>query len=99
VANVSVTIPDISRITADQAHQLANVVNTVNLVQNGPNNTFTPDAGTGAAAATVIQNTLSSQTLQSLTTINAAVNSLPQFRQLNLGSVLQSALANVVNLH
>jgi hypothetical protein len=99
VANVSVTSPDISRITADQAHQLANVVNTVNLVQNGPNNTFTPDAGTGAAAATVIQNTLSSQTLQSLTTINAAVNSLPQFRQLNLGSVLQSALANVVNLH
>lgn len=47
----------------------------------------------------MIQNTLNNQTLQSLTTINAAVNSLPQFRQLNLGNLLQNALTNVVNPH
>ncbi|AST31121.2 hypothetical protein LBW59_01020 [Ralstonia solanacearum] len=98
--SVSVNIPDVARMTVDQARQLAAVANTVNLVQNGPNNAFSPDTVAGAtAAATVIQNTLNNQTLQSLTTINAAVNSLPQFRQLNLGNLLQNALANVVNLH
>lgn len=96
--SVSVNIPDVARMTADQARQLAAVANTVSLVQNGPNNAFSPDAVAGAtAAATVIQNTLNNQTLQSLTTINAAVNSLPQFRQLNLGNLLQNALTNVVN--
>ncbi|MGA4047964.1 hypothetical protein ACI2VF_15285 [Ralstonia nicotianae] len=98
--SVSVNIPDVARMTADQARQLAAVANTVSLVQNGPNNAFSPDAVVGAtAAATVIQNTLNNQTLQSLTTINAAVNSLPQFRQLNLGNLLQNALTNVVNPH
>ncbi|MFV8670675.1 hypothetical protein ACNRC9_16930 [Ralstonia pseudosolanacearum] len=100
--SVSVNIPDVARMTADQARQLAAVANTVSLVQNGPNNAFSPDAvagATAAAAATVIQNTLNNQTLQSLTTINAAVNSLPQFRQLNLGNLLQNALTNVVNPH
>lgn len=97
VANVSVNIPDIAHMTTVQAQQLANVVNTVNIVQNGPNNVVPPDAVTGAAAAaTVIQNSLNNQTLQAITTINAAVNSLPQFRQLNLANALQGALANVV---
>ena len=97
VASASVNIPDIARMTTAQAQQLANVVNTVNVVQNGPNNVAPPDIATGAAAAaTVIQNSLNNQTLQAITTINAAVNSLPQFRQLSLNNALQSALANVV---
>ncbi|MGM3275334.1 hypothetical protein [Ralstonia sp. 24A2] len=97
VASVSVNIPDIARMTTAQAQQLANVVNTVNVVQNGPNNVAPPDIAAGAsAAATVIQNSLNNQTLQAITTINAAVNSLPQFRQLSLNNALQSALANVV---
>ena len=99
VASASVNIPDVARMTAAQAQQLASVVNTVNLVQNGPNNVAPPDVAAGAAAAaTVIQNSLNNQTLQAVTTINAAVNSLPQFRQLNLSNVLQGALANVVTL-
>lgn len=97
VASVSVNIPDVARMTAAQAQQLANVVNTVNVVQNGPNNVAPPDIATGAAtAATIIQNSLSGQTLQAITTINAAVNSLPQFRQLSLTNALQGALSNVV---
>ena len=96
VASASVNIPDVARMTATQAQQLASVVNTVNLVQNGPNNVAPPDVAAGAAAAaTVIQNSLNNQTLQAVTTINAAVNSLPQFRQMNLANVLQGALANV----
>lgn len=99
VASVSVNIPDVARMTAAQAQQLAGVVNTVNLVQNGPNNAAPPDIASGAvAAATIIQNSLNNQTLQAVTTINAAVNSLPQFRQMNLANVLQGALANVVTM-
>jgi hypothetical protein len=99
VASASVNIPDVARMTAAQAQQLATVVNTVNLVQNGPNNVAPPDVAAGAAAAaTVIQNSLNNQTLQAVTTINAAVNSLPQFRQMNLANVLQGALANVVTM-
>lgn len=98
VASMSVNIPDVAHITAAQAQQLSNVVNTVNIVQNGPGNAVAADVGAGgaAAAATVIQNSLNNQTLQAITTINAAVNSLPQFRQLNLANALQGALSNVV---
>jgi hypothetical protein len=99
VASASVNIPDVARMTAAQAQQLSTVVNTGNLVQNGPNNVAPPEVTTGAAAAaTVIQNSLNNQTLQAITTINAAVNSLPQYRQFNLANVLQGALANVVTL-
>ncbi|MCO5397204.1 hypothetical protein [Ralstonia soli] len=99
VASASVNVPDVARMTAAQAQQLSNVVNTVNLVQNGPNNAAPPDIAAGtAAAATIIQNTLNNQTLQAVTTINAAVNSLPQFRQMNLANVLQGALANVATV-
>lgn len=48
--SVSVNIPDVARMTADQARQLAAVANTVSLVQNGPNNAFSPDAVAGATA-------------------------------------------------
>ncbi|WP_439890075.1 hypothetical protein ACS7SF_12465 [Ralstonia sp. 25C] len=99
VASAAVNIPDVARMTAAQAQQLVNVVTTSNLVQNGPNNVAPPDVATGAAtAATIIQNSLNNQTLQAVTTINAAVNSLPQFRQMNLANVLQGALANVVTM-
>lgn len=99
VASASVNIPDVARMTAAQAQQLATVAGTVNVVQNGPNNAAPPDMAAGAAAAaTVIQNSLNNQTLQAVTTINAAVNSLPQFRQMNLANVLQGALANVATL-
>ena len=99
VASASVNIPDVARMTAAQAQQLASVVNTGNLVQNGPNNVAPPEVAAGAsAAATVIQNSLNNQTLQAITTINAAVNSLPQYRQLNLANVLQGALSNVATL-
>ena len=99
VASASVNIPDVARMTATQAQQLVNVVTSGNVVQNGPNNVAPSDVTAGATtAATVIQNSLNNQTLQAVTTINAAVNSLPQFRQMNLANVLQGALANVVTM-
>jgi hypothetical protein len=44
----------------------------------------------------VIQNTLSNQNIQALTTINASVNSLGFFKNMNLGATLNNALMNSV---
>lgn len=50
VASASVNIPDVARMTTTQAQQLASVVNTVNIVQNGPNNVAPPDVATGGVS-------------------------------------------------
>jgi hypothetical protein len=77
-------------MTAAQAHALA-AVDGVLTVQGGQGNTATL-APSGAAAATVIQNSLDGQHIQSLTTIDASVNRLDQFRSARLGDTLQGAL-------
>ncbi|WP_426702905.1 hypothetical protein ACPPVV_07890 [Rhodanobacter sp. Col0626] len=92
-SSVSVNIPDVGRMTAEQASALAATTSTVN-IRNGPGNTFDPAALNHAAAATVIQNSLDNQDIQSLTTINAAVNNLGTFDSLNLQRSLQAGLIN-----
>ena len=42
VSSTSVNIPDIGRITPDQASALAAATGTVNIIQNGANNTVDP---------------------------------------------------------
>jgi hypothetical protein len=92
VTSTSVNIPDVGQMTAAQASALAAVTNTVNVIQNGPGNTFSPSSLTQATAATVIQNSLNNQNIQALTTLNASVNTLDAFKTMNLQSTLQSAL-------
>jgi hypothetical protein len=92
VSSLSVHIPDLARITPDQANALAAATGAVNVTQNGPGNTFNPVILSHATAATVIQNTLDNQHIQSLTTINTSVNSLNTFRNLNLQESLQAGL-------
>lgn len=93
-SSISVNIPDVGRMTAEQARALAAATSVVNMVQNGPGNTFDPTTLNHAAAATVIQNSLDNQDIRSLTTINAAVNSLGTFNDRNLQGSLQAALIN-----
>ena len=92
VSNISVNIPDVARMTTAQASALASAVGTVNVIQNGPGNTFDPATMNRTVAATVIQNTLDAQHIQSLTTINTSVNTLDEFRSINFNNSLQSAL-------
>lgn len=92
VSSTSVHIPDIARMTLEQANALAAVTGRVNMIQNGPGNTFNPVTLNGTTAATVIQNSLDNQNIQSMTTINTAVNSLGTFRDLNMQETLQTAL-------
>lgn len=92
--SVSVNIPDIGHMTAEQAHALAAATSSVQMIQNGSDNTFDPVALEHASAATVIQNSLDNQDIRSLTTINAAVNSLGTFDRQHLQSSLQAGLIN-----
>lgn len=95
VATTSFNIPNIAQMTIPQAQQLAQALNTTTLVQSGPNN-VAPNIIPGASAATIVQNTLNNQAIKALTTINTAVNSLAAFKQMNLQSTINSAIANTV---
>ncbi len=69
----------------------------LNLVQNGPGNSFHPGALAGTPA-TVIQNTLNNQSIQSLLTIDAGVNTLQAFRAGIAASALDSALQRAASM-
>ncbi|MGF6756068.1 hypothetical protein P3T16_003475 [Paraburkholderia sp. GAS42] len=94
VSSTSFNIPNIAQMTPQQAQMLANA-NTGALVQNGLNNTVQPGALPGVTGA-VIQNTMSNQQIQALTTINTSVNSLSAFKSMNIGATLNSALISAV---
>ncbi|HXD37878.1 MAG TPA: hypothetical protein VN624_14580 [Rhodanobacter sp.] len=89
--HTSVSIPDIGHMTAAQAHALAAVDGVLTVVQGGQGNTAAL-VPSGAATATVIQNSLDGQHIQSLTTMDASVDHLDQFRSARLGDTLQGAL-------
>ncbi|HVL09029.1 MAG TPA: hypothetical protein VM512_07715 [Burkholderiaceae bacterium] len=95
VASVNISIPDLGRITQEQARALANVNATMNLVQNGPANTFQPALENPLTVGTVIQNTLSNQQINSLLRIDAIVNTLEGFKNMHAQTALSQALANV----
>jgi hypothetical protein len=96
VAHLSVDIPDIGRMTAEQANALAHAAGQL-VIQNGVDNTVAVSAfENGALApATFIQNTLNDQHLVSTTSLNVEVNSLGAFRELNFLEGLNRALGAV----
>jgi hypothetical protein len=94
VAKYSVNIPDIAAMTAEQATALNEAMNSVVLIQNGPDNSF--DLADVAPGSTVIQNTLSDQHIVTMTTINADVSSLAVLRDVAAQESLQLALNRVV---
>lgn len=92
VTSTSINIPDIGHIDSAQATALAAVMNSANIVQNGPGNSVDPSTLSQARGATIIQNTLNNQQIQALTTLNVSTNSLNLFRAMGLQDSLQSAL-------
>ncbi|CAG9182068.1 hypothetical protein [Cupriavidus pampae] len=67
----------------------------MNLVQNGPGNSSNSAANVGAMPnmpSTVIQNTLNNQSIQSLMTISASVNTLAAFRSQVANTALNSVI-------
>ncbi len=94
VAQHSVSIPDIAAMTPEQATALNDAINSVVLIQNGPNNSF--DVSNAAPGSTVIQNTLNDQHIVTLTTIHADVGSLAVMRDIAAQESLQLALNRVM---
>ncbi|WP_343851171.1 hypothetical protein [Rhodanobacter soli] len=92
VTSNSVQVPDIGRMTPDQATALAAATGTVNVIRNGAGNSVDTSAFNQMTAATVIQNSLDNQDIRSLTMINVGVNSQIAFRSLNLQQSLQAGL-------
>lgn len=87
VAVARVNIPDLSRITSEQAQALA-AINQTQVVQVGGDVTLIP----GSTGGLVIQNALDGQRIGALTTVNVGVSTLGLFQELNLNSALTSAL-------
>ncbi|WP_431823626.1 hypothetical protein [Burkholderia sp. F1] len=94
VTTTSFNIPDVSQITARQAQALA-AANVGALIQVGSGNAAQP-AALPALTGAVIQNTLSNQHIQALTTINTSVNTLSMFKNLNIMSTLNNALTGAL---
>ena len=87
VATSRVNVPDVARITLEQANALAGLQETL-VVQVGEGNTFVPSSMGGV----VIQNTLNNQDIRALTTLNIGASTLGMFQDLNTGAALQNAL-------
>ena len=66
--------------------------NTLAVIQSGPNNVVTAPLP-GTTLATVVQNSLNNQKIQSVTTINATINSAEVMRQVRMQHSVQEALS------
>lgn len=88
VASAKLNIPDVSRITPEQAQALADI-NRGMVVQVGEGNRFDADTFNGGL---VIQNTLDGQDIHSSTTLDVGVDTLDMLEQLNTFDALQGAL-------
>ncbi len=88
VASVNLSIPDISRITTEQAQALADI-NRGMVVQVGEGNRFDADFLNGGL---VIQNTLDGQDIRSSTTLDVSVDTLDMLQQMNTLDALHGAL-------
>jgi hypothetical protein len=87
ITSTRLHVPDIGRLTTEQAQALA-AMNQTRIVRVGGETSIVP----GSSGGLVIQNALDGQNISALTTINASVNTLGLFQNLNLGSALDAAL-------
>ncbi len=94
VTTTSLNLSDLGKITGGTGVAGAAVAGSSNLtlIQNGPGNTFVSGPVSAATVGTIVQNTLNDQKIQSVTAINATVNSLQLVRAQNFQSTLRSAL-------
>ncbi len=92
ISSASVEIPDMANITQGQAGALRAAAGGTYVVQLGPGNSIDPASFSQATAATVIQNTLNDQNIQSLTTLDVKVNNMNLLHSINLANSLQAAV-------
>jgi len=88
LATTRVQIPDVARMSAEQAQALDSFNRGV-VVQIGGGNTFEQ---AGNLNGVLIQNTLDGQDIRALTTVNVGVDTLQAFQDLNTQTTLQNAM-------
>jgi hypothetical protein len=94
IATTRVHIPDVARMTADQATELARF-NEGMLIQIGPGNRFEP---AGSLQGVVIQNSLDGQDIRAITTLNIGVDTLGAFQDMNAQAAMRDAIVNASRL-
>lgn len=87
-ARIAVQVPDVARITPEQAQALADF-NRGLVVQIGEGNRFDPAQ---VAGGLVIQNTLDGQDIRTVTRIDVGVDTLGAYQNLNASGALTDAL-------
>lgn len=87
-ARIAVHVPDVARITPEQAQALADF-NRGLVVRIGDGNRFDPARAGGGL---VIQNTLDDQDIRTLTRIEVGVDTLNAYQGLNAGTALTDVL-------
>ena len=80
VNRVSFNLPDLSKITEEQAKMASSAIATSGVVQNGTGNQIGKGDALPFSAGMVIQNSLNDQKIQTLTVISTGVNSLALFK-------------------
>jgi hypothetical protein len=94
VTTTSLNISDLSKIAGGQAQVTGAGSGSLALVQSGSGNAFSPGSISSTAAGTVIQNTLDNQKINTITRIDAVVNSSGILRSINLQSSMRSAIVD-----
>lgn len=92
VTTTSLNIADLSKISGGRAQVTGDGAGVLALVQSGSRNMFAPGTISTTAAGTVIQNTLDHQKINTITRIDAVVNSSSILRSISLESSMRSAL-------
>jgi hypothetical protein len=92
VTRTAFNLPDLARITPEQAKAASAALAEANIVQNGPGNVVGANIRSQSTTGTIIQNSLSNQKIQSLTVINTEVNSLGMMKSMNALGVLRDSL-------
>lgn len=97
VSRTNFQVADVSKISADEARQAHEALNSVRLVQNGANNFAAADLAAGRG--TFIQNSLSNQSIGTQTIISASVNSMSLLKDLNFQDGLRDAAIRAIGTH
>ncbi len=92
VNSTSFNLPDVSRITPEQARLANTAMAEAGLVQVGGGNRVPVGTLAQVPSGTIIQNSLSNQNIQTMTVINTGVNSQALFKAISIQSLLSDAL-------
>lgn len=98
VARTNFHIANVGMISGAEARQARDTIDSLTLVQNGPNN-FAAGDSLGVARGTFVQNSLNGQAISTQTIISSSVNSMSLLKDLNFLGGLRDAAIQGIGTH